>query len=137
MDVRNCRKCGKVFNYVTGLPICQSCRETEEEKFQEVKKYVWDNKQAGIDEVVEVCGVTRQQITNWIRQERLVFSESSMVGINCESCGTMIRTGRFCEKCKTELARGLSNSIKPAASAAPEPRARKVDKENPRMRYLD
>ena len=38
MEVRNCRKCGRIFNYVAGMPICPACRERIEEKFQEVKK---------------------------------------------------------------------------------------------------
>lgn len=134
MDVRNCRKCGRVFNYISGAPICQSCREQEEQKFQEVKKFVQDCKTAGINEIVEACDVSHNQVNMWIRQERLVFAEDSPIGINCESCGTMIKTGRFCEKCKYDLARGLNNSITPKKV---EPVVKKDPKENPRMRYLD
>ena len=135
MDVRNCRKCGKVFNYISGVPICQACRELEEVKFQEVKKFVQDSKEAGINEIVATCGVSHAQVNNWIRQERLVFAEDSPIGINCEGCGTMIKTGRFCEKCKIDLARGINNMIKPKV-ADPAP-VRKDPKDNPRMRYLD
>lgn len=135
MDVRNCRKCGKVFNYISGVPICQACRELEEVKFQEVKKFVQDCKEAGINEIVEQCGVSHNQVNQWIRQERLVFADDSPIGINCESCGTMIKTGRFCEKCKIDLARGISNITKPKTVEQPLPK--KDTKENPRMRYLD
>lgn len=134
MDVRNCRKCGRVFNYISGVAICQACREQEEQKFQEVKKFVQDCKTAGINEIVEACDVSHNQVNMWIRQERLVFAEDSPIGINCESCGTMIKTGRFCEKCKYDLARGINNSIKPKVA---EPVVQKDKKENPRMRYLD
>ena len=135
MDVRNCRKCGKVFNYISGVPICQACRELEEAKFQEVKKFVQDCKTAGINEIVEQCDVSHTQVNQWIRQERLVFAEDSPIGINCEGCGAMIKTGRFCEKCKNDLARGITNITKPKLEA-PAP-ARKNPKDNPRMRYLD
>ncbi len=136
MDVRNCRKCGKVFNYITGAPICQACRELEEEKFQEVKKFVQDSKTAGINEIVEACGVSHNQVNMWIRQERLVFAEDSPIGINCENCGTMIKTGRFCERCKNELARGI-NSAARSSKAAEEPlKSVKNTKDNPKMRYL-
>ena len=134
MDVRNCRKCGKVFNYIAGPPICQACRELEEAKFQEVKAFVQECKTAGINEIVEACDVSHNQVNMWIRQERLVFAKDSPIGINCESCGTMIKTGRFCEKCKYDLARGLNSSITPKKV---EPVAKKDPKENPRMRYLD
>ena len=36
-DVRNCRKCGKIFNYIGGVPICPACREKEEEDFQRIR----------------------------------------------------------------------------------------------------
>ena len=39
-DIRNCRICGKIFNYVMGPVVCPRCKEKLEEKFQEVKKYI-------------------------------------------------------------------------------------------------
>ena len=53
MDVRNCKKCGKLFNYVSGPMICPLCKEELEEKFQEVKKYVSEHPGCGIPEVTE------------------------------------------------------------------------------------
>ncbi len=134
MDVRNCRRCGSIYNYVTGVPVCPACREEEEKKFQVVKRYVQDHVQAEISEIIEACDVTHNQIHNWIRQERLVFSENSPIGIDCEGCGVTIKTGRLCEKCKTDLARGLNGSI--SAKQLPESMRRNRG-ENPRMRYLD
>ncbi len=57
MNVRNCRKCGKLFNYIMGVPICPACREKLEETFQVVKKYIRENKLADIKEVAEACEV--------------------------------------------------------------------------------
>lgn len=135
MDVRNCRRCGTIFNYVTGVPICPACREEEEKKFQIVKKFVQDNVQAQIPEIVERCEVSQNQIHIWIRQERLVFAENSPIGIDCEGCGAMIKTGRLCERCKSDLARGLNNSVKkqPVEPAAPN----KKWADNHKMRFLD
>ena len=63
-----------------------------------------------------------------------MFSDDSPVGINCESCGAMIKTGRFCEKCKKEMATQLGNSIR-----KPEPvvEKKKNPHDDPRMRFLD
>lgn len=134
MDVRNCRKCGKIFNYLLGPPICQACRDKLEEKFQEVKKYVRENKSVGLPEISEACEVEISQIQFWIREERLTFSDDSPVGIECENCGTMIKTGRFCEKCKGKLAKELDPGEKKRTLVAkPE---RKVD-DRGKMRYLD
>ena len=97
MDVRNCRQCGRLFNYLGGPPICQACREAVEEKFQQVKEYVRNNPGSNIQMVAEDNDVTVQQIRQWIREERLEFSADSQVGIECEGCGASIRTGRFCD----------------------------------------
>ena len=48
MNVRNCRKCGKLFNHIMGMPVCPACREKLEQKFQEVKKYIRENRMSGI-----------------------------------------------------------------------------------------
>ena len=38
MNIRNCRECGRIFNYLTGAVLCPVCRDKLEEKFQEVKE---------------------------------------------------------------------------------------------------
>lgn len=136
MDVRNCRKCGKLFNYVMGPITCQQCREQLEEKFQIVKQYVFEHQGCGIAEVSAECDVTPQQIKQWLREERLEFSADSAVGLNCEVCGASIRSGRFCEKCKANMTNNLQSVYK--KEKAPEPAPKKLrDNDNPRMRYLD
>ena len=87
MNVRNCRKCGNLFNYVSGPPICMACREKLEEKFQEVKKYIQDNGHAGIQHVAEARDVSTNQIHQWLREERLELSAESGVTLSCENCG--------------------------------------------------
>lgn len=110
MNVRNCKKCGRLFNYIAGMPLCQSCREAMEEKFQEVKKYVQQHRNAGVREVSEECEVEEKQIREWVREERLEFSEGTVAGIACESCGVAITTGRFCKQCKAALASTFSQA---------------------------
>ena len=134
MNIRNCRKCGKVFNYVAGLPICPACKEAAEQKFQDVKKYIRENPNSDIRQVSEACEIEQSQIQQWIREERLQFSEDSPIKLPCESCGTMIRSGKYCERCKTNLTRGLSNAIdRPKVQ---EPVQEPKDTRN-KMRFLD
>lgn len=134
MNVRNCKKCGKLFNYVAGAPVCPACKDALEEKFQEVKKYVQDNKGATIHDVSEECEVDAQQVRQWVREERLEFSsDGGVTGINCEKCGKAISTGRFCDKCKAELTNNLS-SVLPKQQK--ENRTKKDPKDNPKMRFL-
>ncbi|MCR5723116.1 MAG: flagellar protein [Lachnospiraceae bacterium] len=134
MNVRNCRRCGRLFNYAMGPIICPQCRDALEEKFKEVKAYISAHSGCGIQEVARECDVEVSQIQQWLGEERLQFSEDSMVQLTCESCGTTIRSGRFCEKCKNEMANGFSNAIKPTA---PPPVEKKETKEAPRMRFLN
>lgn len=135
MNARNCRKCGKLFNYVSGPPICMQCREDLEKKFQEVKKYIQDNQYATIPQVAEACDVSQHQIQQWLRDERLELAEGSGITLFCENCEAPIRSGRFCEKCKSTMANKLSNSIQ--KPEAPKPIKKKDPKENPKMRFLN
>ena len=112
MNVRNCRNCGRLFNYISGIVICPACKESLEAKFQEVKEYIREHKGAGIQEVAEACDVETAQIRQWLREERLEVTENSALFLNCESCGTPIRSGRYCAKCKTELTRDLNGILK-------------------------
>ena len=111
MNVRNCRNCGRIFNYVVGPILCPACREKMEEKFQEVKEYIRENKGVGIMEVSEACDVDAAQIRQWLREERLEVTEDSAIFLNCESCGAPIRTGKYCDKCKNEVTRGFRDIV--------------------------
>ena len=133
MDVRNCKGCGKLFNYISGPPLCPTCAKALDVKFEEVKEYVYDHPRVDMQEVSDVFDVSISQIKQWIREERLSFAEDSMIGIDCEACGVTIKTGRFCKSCKDKLAKGLQNLYQP-----PVPKQKPADpKESPKMRFLD
>lgn len=135
MDVRNCRDCGKLFNHLNGPPLCPACVKTLDKRFEEVKEYVYDHPRVDMQEVSEVLDVSIAQIRQWIREERLAFADDSMIGIDCESCGATIKTGRFCKVCKDKLARGFQDLYQ-----KPEPRQNTADskeKDKTRMRFLD
>lgn len=132
MDVRNCRGCGRLFNYIGGAPMCPSCLKELEDKFAVVKQYIYDNPSASVQQVAEKNDVSIQQIHRWVREERLTFSENSLVGIQCENCGAMIRTGRYCPACKEKMANVLGNAYKKQE----EPKKKDL-RDNPKMRFLD
>ena len=134
MNVKNCRKCGKIFNYIGGLPICPTCREAADKKFAEVKDYIREHKRCSIPEVSEACEVDEAQIRQWVREERLVFDTESGIGIICETCGTPIASGRYCDRCKLELANGLAAAGRRPAPAHPQ---QTPTRESARMRFLD
>lgn len=136
MNVVNCRKCGKLFNYIAGPQTCPMCKEKNEEKFREVKKYIQQNRRASMQMVCEECDVEPGQIQTWIRQERLQFAEDSPIKVNCEKCGCMISSGRYCDKCKNDMSRDLGKMMrKPVEELKQEPLHKRGDNKN-RMRFL-
>ena len=131
VDVINCKGCGRLFNALTRTRLCPNCQSKLEEKFQEVKKYINENAGSTIDIVSQECDVSVKQIKQWIREERLSFSEDSMQGIECEQCGAMIRSGRFCDECKTKMHNSLKSLIN-----TPGVQAKKTSRDKDRMRFL-
>lgn len=135
MNIRNCRVCGRIYNYISGPNVCPVCKESQEAKFQEVKEYIREHKGASIPQVAEACDVDASQIRQWLREERLEVTEDSALYLTCESCGAAIRSGRFCEKCKNNMTQDFKQILK---SNRPEPPMQKPNKEDAgaRMRFL-
>ena len=133
MDIRNCRTCGRMYNYLSGPPICPACQKALEDKFQQVKEYLREKPDAHVAEVSEKNDVSVKQIKQWVREERLAFSGECVDGIECENCGKPIRTGRFCEACKNSMANTFQKAIdKPKAVVVEPPK----EKEKNKMRFL-
>lgn len=134
MDIRNCRNCGNIFNYLTGPIVCPACKESLEAKFQEVKQYIEEHPGVGIRQVSDACDVETSQIQQWLREERLEVTENSAIYLNCESCGAPIRSGRYCDKCRNALKNGFQSAIR-SSQQKPEPEKKKTDEKN-KMRFL-
>lgn len=111
MEVRNCKQCGRLYNYIGGSykSLCPSCIRALEGKFAEVKEYIEENSSATMVEISEACDVTTRQIEQWVREERLCFSDDSPIGIECESCGAMIKSGKYCNSCKSTMMNQLGS----------------------------
>ena len=134
MNVRNCRKCGKLFNYAVGPLMCPDCVKALEESFSRVKAYIEEHTGCGIKEVAEECEVDVNQIQQWLREERLQLGEGTQIELTCESCGALIRSGRFCDKCKATVTGGFNQILN---AARPQPTVQKKEKESPRMRFIN
>lgn len=135
MDVKNCKGCGKIFNYLTGPQLCPSCVKSLDLKFEKVKEYVYDNPGVGMQEVADAMEVSIPQIKQWIRDERLAFTDNSMIGLECEGCGITIKTGRYCNSCKDRLAKGLGDLYKKTGQQTAK--QKQNPNVNPKMRFLD
>ena len=135
MEVITCKSCGRLFNHISGPRMCPGCVKKLEDKFIEVKKYVRENPNVGIHELSKEMEVSVNQINRWVREERLVFSDDSPVGLPCEGCGATIKTGRFCNNCKSQLATGLRHAA--GLDAKKEPQKKPRQSTNSKMRFLD
>jgi len=107
-DIRNCKRCGRLFNYIGGRPICQDCKKQDEEEFKRVKEYLYEHPKASIIEVSNALDISVQKIKSYLREGRLeiVGTEGNVV-LECEKCGKSINTGRFCNECSRELTEGF------------------------------
>lgn len=136
MNVKNCRGCGKLFNYIGGpnANLCPDCIRSLEDKFVEVKEYLDEHRSASMNEISRECEVSTKQIEKWVREERLVFSDDSSIGIGCEICGATIKSGRYCDACKANVVNKLDNAYEKPKATAP---AKKAARDAARMRFLD
>lgn len=109
-EIRYCRVCRKMFQYVTGAQLCPACKQIDEEEYERVRTFLRDFPGANMQEVAENTQVNPNKISRWLKEERLEVSEGSPVALNCESCGVRIRSGRFCLDCSKGLAREMMNA---------------------------
>lgn len=108
MEVRNCRKCRRLFNYLGGINLCPVCKDELEKAFLDVRDYIRDNPGSNLPEIGEETGVDVQQIRDWIKEGRLELSKGSPISVTCEKCGAPILKGRYCDRCNQKLADNLN-----------------------------
>ena len=135
MNVRSCKICKRLFNYLSGPIYCPACRDKMEEKFQEVKVFIQENPGVHIQEVADSCDVETAQIRQWLREERLELTEGSPLMLSCEGCGASIRSGRYCEKCKVNVSNGFKDILKSNSRQNQDSFRRKEDSGS-KMRFL-
>ena len=133
MDVKNCKGCGRLFQYLSGPPLCPACREALEEQFQLVKNYINENPHASITMAAEATGVSTKQIKEWIKEDRLVLSVPSADGVLCENCGVPICSGRYCDSCRGKITNNLNSVLSRPSLEEP---VRKRERDGNKMRFL-
>lgn len=110
-DVRNCRKCGKIFSYLGGPPICPACKQVDEEDFKRIKEYLYKNPGAGLNQVSVELEIGVEKIKRFLKEGRLeIVSEEGNMFLECENCGKSIKSGRFCDDCEKDLAANLKST---------------------------
>lgn len=125
MELKVCKNCRRLFKYIYGPELCQDCinlaseekndnmnkQETtlirtivkeDKSKYEQVKDYIMANPNATVAQISEAIDIPPTKIFEWIKDDRLEFSENSEYAwFTCEKCGTKIKSGRLCNRCKT------------------------------------
>ena len=110
-DVRNCRKCGKIFSYMGGTPICQACKQLDEEDFKRVKDYLYKNPGSNMGQISEELEISVEKIKRFLKDGRLeITSDDGNMILECETCGKAIKSGRLCDECERNLAAGFKST---------------------------
>lgn len=131
MEVKTCKRCNKLFQYLTGPVICNVCKQEEETIFIQVKEYIREHKGATIEEVSHETGASIALIEKFLKQGRLEVIEGSPIEITCERCGVRITTGKYCNKCRERLASALGGVTKDMRPS------QEVEDNKARMRFLN
>jgi hypothetical protein len=124
MEVRACKNCRRLFNYVYGPELCPDCIHLvkgnpgaqqaapnkfglkpmimeDEKKLEQVKDFILANPKASITRISEVNNVSAAKLFEWIREERLEFSDDSEYAwFECAKCGAKIKSGVYCNRCR-------------------------------------
>lgn len=75
----------------------------DEEIFEQVRDYIMANPKASVAQISEENDIPPTKLFEWIKDDRLEFSyDSEYAWFNCEKCGTKIKSGRICNRCKTK-----------------------------------
>ena len=109
-ELRNCKKCNRLFSSIEGSILCSRCNVNVDDGFNRVREYIYDNPVSSIKDVSKGTSVSSDIILKWIRDGRIVLAENSSISF-CQRCGSPMDGGRFCGKCVKELADGLKEGI--------------------------
>ncbi|NLJ85720.1 MAG: MerR family transcriptional regulator [Firmicutes bacterium] len=112
MALRNCSNCGTLFNAINpNMRLCAQCEEDEQERFDRVKEYLKEHATATVIEITKATGVERKEIFEWVRSGRIEIAGIEGLGIQCESCGTAITSGRFCVQCAVRMQQDAKRAL--------------------------
>lgn len=133
MEVKVCKKCHRLFQYLRGIELCYDCRDMLEDKFQEVKEYIAERESISIKQISRECEVPVLQLKEWLMEDRLELAERISTEYFCEKCGRSIYEGNFCSQCKRELLGGIRNFIRKEELNESE---NKSEYSGPRMHFI-
>lgn len=104
-QLANCPNCNDIFVKGQFRDLCVKCWKREEEDYQSIYQFIRkrENRAATIEQIVRNTGVKEELIIKFIKNKRLQIASFPNLGYPCDKCGHIIRKGKLCDKCTTEL----------------------------------
>ena len=130
MEVKVCKSCKHMFQYIAGPILCPKCRQIEEQAFEAVRDYLRENVGASLADVSEATGIATKTILRFLREGRLEVTKDSPIALVCETCGKRILTGLRCSECEAKML----NSLQQMKGYLVE---KNEDEARAKMRFLD
>lgn len=111
MDLHNCPKCDSLYVKNKFRDVCEKCWKEEEQAYEVVSKFMRkrENRAATILQVVEATGISEDLILKFIKAGRFQLTQFPNFGYPCDKCGSIIREGRICSSCASELKADLKS----------------------------
>ena len=102
-----CERClGRMIYIDAGVYRCQLCGNEALDDLGKIKRFVDQYGAMPVDEIAKSTGVNQELIELCLKNGKLEMPKEQFT-MKCGRCGCGIRSGRFCQKCKRELAGGL------------------------------
>ena len=112
-ELKNCRRCKRIFSYIAGIQICEPCKKEEDKLFEKIWAYLRDNPGVSMRAVSEELDVPYEQLMRYLREGRLqIKNPDGSIVLFCEKCGEIIKAGRICESCEKGLTKALKDTAR-------------------------
>ena len=106
-SMKNCVKCRKIFHYIND-PRCDDCLQEERDTYERVREHLKENPSLNLLDLAKETEVSPKKIARYIKEGKLELMNAE---IPCEKCGSVVKTGRFCQSCVEGLAKATMTMV--------------------------
>ena len=107
-----CEHCRGMLTYRgLGEYQCQICGETALDNMGKVQAYLKEHPDAGAFDIAEATGIELDKVFALINQGSIDIIKNTQKVTECQKCGVLTRTGRYCEQCTKKLAGDIKKTF--------------------------
>ena len=129
-----CEHCRGTLTYMgLGEYKCGICGETALDNMGKVQAYLKEHSNAGAFDIAEATGIELDKVFSLINQGSIDIVKNTHRVTECQKCGVLTRTGRYCEQCTKKLA----GDIKKTFYEDPRYRAPVRSEESAKLHFFD